>query len=81
MENPDDLIVVGLYEDAATAYIDKGYLDSYGIEAAVTNEIMSTMLPLTAMPFAQVRLMVRRSDFDDALAVLRGRKERNIEVE
>lgn len=71
MENPDDLIAVAKYEDAPTAYIAKGMLESNGIEAAVMNEIMSTILPLTPMPFAQVRLMVRRSDVDMATRLLK----------
>ena len=37
MNKPDDLVLFEVYDDAVSAYIAKGVLETNGIQAMVTN--------------------------------------------
>ena len=70
MNKPDDLVLFEVYDDAVSAYIAKGVLETNGIQAMVTNELMSGVLPLTMLSVGQVRLLVKRSDLETAHKII-----------
>ncbi len=59
----DALKVIGIFSNSWKAHIALGVLEENGIEAIIDNEIMSSTLPLG---FNGVRVLVRRSDADEA---------------
>lgn len=69
MKKPDDLVTFAVFEDAVSAYIIKGVLDTNGIESAVADELMSVILPLN-MSVNRVRLLVRRCDLEAARRIV-----------
>lgn len=69
MKKPDDLVILDVYRDAVTAYMEKGVLAENGVESMVTNELMSSILPLN-MALGEVRLLVFRRDLEKAREIL-----------
>lgn len=69
MEKPDDLVTLDIYVDAVSAYIAKGVLSENGVESMVTNELMSSLLPLN-LSLGEVRLLVFRKDYEKACEIL-----------
>lgn len=69
MKKPDDLVILDVYRDAVTAYMAKGVLAENGVESMVTNELMSSILPLN-MALGGVRLLVFRRDLEKAREIL-----------
>ncbi len=71
MDTPDDLVTFDTYPDAVSAHIAKGVLNTNGIECLLTNERMSSIMPLPNMlPIAGVQLLVKRKDLDAAHAII-----------
>lgn len=77
MEKPEDLVELGIFDDAVSAYIIKGVLSTNGIESVVTNELMSGILPLNTLSVGQVRLLVFRKQLEEARRVVERNSEEN----
>lgn len=70
MENDNDLVLYKTYYNDADAYIDKGVLETNGVPCVITNEIISSVYPLTMTPLGGIRLWVRRQDADLAYRIM-----------
>ena len=62
----DKLVVFGEYANEAEASIVKGVLETNGIPCILTNELLSSLLPMAPLKAGLVRLMV--FDFDLEMA-------------
>lgn len=80
---PSDLIndnenqdweVVMVFNNAIEADIAKGALEAEGIDAILTNQTFSSVLPIGFNSIGGVRLWVNHSDADLALTILRRNK-------
>ena len=65
-KDEDKLIVFGEYANEAEASIVKGVLETNGIPCILTNELLSSLLPMAPLKAGLVRLMV--FDFDLEMA-------------
>ncbi len=70
MDNEKELAVFGEYESAIEASMVKGVLETNGVPAMLTNEIMSTVLSLAPIHYGMVRVMVFRRDLDLARKIM-----------
>lgn len=70
MKDKEDLVVLGEYENTIEASMVKGVLETNGIQAMLTNEIMSNVLSLAPINYGMVRVLVFRSDLEQAKQVL-----------
>ncbi len=70
MKDNEDLVVLGEYENTIEASMVKGVLETNGIRAMLTNEIMSNVLSLAPINYGMVRVLVFRSDFEQAKRIL-----------
>lgn len=70
MKDNEELAVLGEYENAIEANMVKGVLETNGVQAMLTNEIMSNVLSLAPIHYGMVRVMVFRSDLDLARKIL-----------
>lgn len=70
MKDKEDLVVLGEYENTIEASMIKGVLETNGIQAMLTNEIMSNVLSLAPINYSMVRVLVFRSDLEQAKQVL-----------
>lgn len=70
MKDKEDLVVLGEYENTIEASMIKGVLETNGIQAMLTNEIMSNVLSLAPINYGMVRVLVFRSDLEQAKQVL-----------
>ena len=70
MYNNDELAVLNEYENAIEASMIKGVLETNGVPAMLTNEIMSTVLSLAPVNYGMVRVLVFRRDLDLARKIL-----------
>ena len=66
----DKLVTLDSFPDAVSAYIIKGVLNTNGIECVVTNERMSTILPMPGLPICEVRLLVKEKDLNEAIRII-----------
>lgn len=66
-ESDDDLVVVSSYDSSALAYVDKGVLESVGIESTVDDDLLMRYVPLATPGIA---LRVRRRDLPRARQAL-----------
>lgn len=71
MKDNEDLVVLGEYENTIEASMVKGVLETNGIQAMLTNEIMSNVLSLAPINYGMVRVMVFRSDIEQAREILK----------
>jgi hypothetical protein len=70
MKDKEDLVVLGEYENTIEASMVKGVLETNGIQAMLTNEIMSNVLSLAPINYGMVRVLVFRSDIEQARKIL-----------
>lgn len=70
MKDNEDLVVLGEYENTIEASMVKGVLETNGIQAMLTNEIMSNVLSLAPINYGMVRVLVFRSDIEQARKIL-----------
>ena len=70
MNDNDELAVLCEYENAIEASMVKGVLETNGVPAMLTNEIMSTVLSLAPINYGMVRVLVFRKDLDLARKIL-----------
>lgn len=70
MKDNEELAVLGEYENTIEASMVKGVLETNGVHAMLTNEIMSNVLSLAPINYGMVRVMVFRSDLDLARKIL-----------
>lgn len=70
MKDNEELAVLGEYENTIEASMIKGVLETNGVQAMLTNEVMSNILSLSPINYGMVRVMVFRSDLDLARKIL-----------
>ena len=70
MKDKEDLVVLGEYENTIEASMVKGVLETNGIQAMLTNEIMCNVLSLAPINYGMVRVLVFRSDIEQARKIL-----------
>lgn len=58
------------YSNEAEAYIDKGYLESNGIEAEVVSNAMSDLFPAPGSGNGSIDLYVPESEYEKAYSLL-----------
>ena len=63
------------------ANITKGLLESNGIEAFIFDENILSVDPILTTALGGIRLMVRSSDYEDALSIIKEVDEENIREE
>ena len=66
--------LINQYSNEAEAYIDKGYLESNGIECEVVSNAMSDIFPAPGSGNGSIDLYVADSDYDKAYQLLFSRK-------
>ena len=66
----DNLIVIRTYSLSQLAYLDAARLTEAGIESTIHDETMTTMLPHLMNVMGGVKLLVKDSDADRAMAIL-----------
>ena len=65
--------------DSFEAYLTKGKLESEGIEAAIINEHVNTVLPyMSAVPSFSVQVVVDDPEYDRAIAVLEEHRQEEL---
>lgn len=75
MENESErLVVFDEYADAVEANIVKGVLETNGIPCMLTNENMSSILPLT-WAVSKVKLFIFAKDLDTAKRIMSEKSE------
>lgn len=79
MDESKELAIFGEYENAIEASMVKGVLETNGVPAMLTNEIMSTVLSLAPINYGMVRVMVFRGDLDLARKIIASSPEINSE--
>lgn len=68
--NDEMLVVLGEYPSGIDASIVKGVLETNGVRCIITNEIMSSLLPIASLSPDMVRVMVFERDIDEARRIL-----------
>lgn len=66
--------LINQYSNEAEAYIDKGYLESNGIECEVISNAMSDIFPAPGAGNGSIDLYVDDKDYDKASELLFHRK-------
>lgn len=83
MDNKNDerLVVLGEYGNDIEANIVKGVLETNGVPCVITNEILSSVLPIAPLTLkgALVRVMVFERDLDLAQQILRSEPSESFE--
>jgi hypothetical protein len=69
-DDKNDLALFGTYYSDAEAYIAKGVLETNGVPCAITNEIISSVYPLSTTPLGAIRLWVREQDKELACRIM-----------
>jgi hypothetical protein len=67
---PDDLVPIASYDSAPEAHAARGRLEAAGIASQVSGEAAATTLSLVGTALGGVKLLVWKSDFDRAAAIL-----------
>lgn len=70
MKDDVALVILQIYQNSIKAHIVKSMLESHGIDAAVHEDTLSSVLPLNDSSRIGVRVMVREDDFEKASAIL-----------
>lgn len=70
MKDNEELVVLGEYENTIEASMIKGVLETNGVQAMLTNEIMSNVLSLAPINYGMVRVLVFKSDLEFAKKIL-----------
>lgn len=68
--NDEKLVVLGEYPSDIDANIVKGVLETNGVRCIITNEIMSSLLPIASLSPDMVRVMVFERDLNEARRIL-----------
>ena len=69
-EKDDKLVVFGEYANEAEASIVKGVLETNGVPCIITNELLSSLLPMAPLRAGLVRLMVFDFDLEQARKIM-----------
>ncbi len=75
----DKLVVFGEYANEAEASIVKGVLETNGIPCMMTNELLSSLLPLAPLRAGLVRIMVFDFDLEAARKIMASKPVENQE--
>ncbi len=76
MNNPDnEIVLLQTFSTDTEAHLAQGYLQSHGIEAILDNETLARIYPLGFTGWTGIRMMVRRSDLDEARRLLEERPQ------
>lgn len=70
MQKDDDLVVFDVFDSAFKANIVKGVLETNGVLCMITNEIFSSVFPLTDSFIGQIRVLVFRKDLELAKKIM-----------
>ena len=68
--NNEMLVVLGEYPSDIDANIVKGVLETNGVRCIITNEIISSLLPIASLSPDMVRVMVFEPDLNEARRIL-----------
>jgi hypothetical protein len=66
----EKLVIIGQYENAEMAHIDRIALEEVGIHAVLENENLSAVSLYHVIPHCEVHLLVRQNDAEQARRVL-----------
>jgi len=75
----EEIVVVESISDSLEAEILRGLLNSFGIDIWLSRESASTAIGLTVGPFAQVDLLVPKSQFERAKKIINDYYTGNLE--
>ena len=70
MKDNEELVTLGEYENTIEASMVKGVLETNGVQAMLTNEIMSNVLSLAPIKYGMVKVLVFKSDLPLAQEIL-----------
>lgn len=70
MKDNEELVTLGEYENTIEASMVKGVLETNGVQAMLTNEIMSNVLSLAPINYGMVKVLVFKSDLELARKIL-----------
>lgn len=70
MKDNEELVTLGEYENTIEASMVKGVLETNGVPAMLTNEIMSNVLSLAPINYGMVKVLVFKSDLQLAQDIL-----------
>lgn len=70
MKDNEELVTLGEYENTIEACMVKGVLETNGVQAMLTNEIMSNVLSLAPINYGMVKVLVFKSDLPLAQEIL-----------
>lgn len=70
MKDNEELVTLGEYENTIKASMVKGVLETNGVQAMLTNEIMSNVLSLAPINYGMVKVLVFKSDLPLAQEIL-----------
>lgn len=70
MKDNEELVTLGEYENTIEASMVKGVLETNGVQAMLTNEIMSNVLSLAPINYGMVKVLVFKSDLSLAQEIL-----------
>jgi hypothetical protein len=76
----DEIVVVGSISDSLEAEILRSLLESFGIQVWLSREAASTAVGLTVGPLAQVDLLVRKAQEEQAIKILEDYYTGNLEI-
>lgn len=65
----DDIVLAAKFSDPSEAYIAAGMLENHGIRCMLTNQIVSSVLPIDGIT-GGVRLSVFRRDYEETMKLL-----------
>ena len=70
MQKDDDLVVFDVFDSAFNANIVKGVLETNGVPCMITNDIFSSVFPLTDSFIGQIRVLVFQKDMELAKQIM-----------
>ncbi len=73
-ENDDNLVVFRTFENPIDASIVKGVLETNGVQCMLSNELMSSVLPISS-EISAVDLWVNEKDLDMAEKIMKSAPE------
>ncbi len=76
----DEIVVVESISDSLEAEILRSLLESFGIQVWLSREAASTAVGLTVGPLAQVDLLVRKAQEEQAIKILEDYYTGNLEI-
>ena len=70
MNKPESLVKIGSYPDSISAHMVKGVLSTNGVECVLSNDVMSSILPLPSISWGEVSVFVFQKDLELAKEIL-----------